>query len=127
MLAPADIERLRKVLSPYHPKHRMTPQKLSFITEPRSIESINNLYLETEYGVLDVDSKELARLHSGKSLNREQWQSLAELAVLGHFQMDRKSWSRPAWVESEPPTFRFHRRDGRILNIIFHESDSRSK
>jgi predicted nucleotidyltransferase len=53
-LAPADIERLRKVLSPYHPTHRMTPQKLSFMTEPRSIESIDNLYLETDYGVLDI-------------------------------------------------------------------------
>ncbi len=78
-----------------------------------------HLYMGLIYG----DSKELARLHSGKSLSHGQWQFLAELAVLGHFQMDRENWSRPALVESALPTFRFQRRDGRLLNIIFHDVD----
>ncbi len=48
------IQDLRRILSPLHPKHRMTPQKLSFLTEPRDISVVKNLYLDTELGPLDI-------------------------------------------------------------------------
>ena len=54
LLSPEDITKLREVLAPLHPKHRMTPQKLSFLTEPRGNQAMNNLYLETDLGILDI-------------------------------------------------------------------------
>lgn len=56
LLDPTHIKRLRTILAPFHPKHRMTPQKLSFLTELKSLENINNLYLETDLGILDIIS-----------------------------------------------------------------------
>jgi hypothetical protein len=56
MLTPEHIEKLRKVLAPLKPKHRMTPQRISFLEEPRTLESIKNLYLETSLGTLDIIS-----------------------------------------------------------------------
>jgi hypothetical protein len=32
----------------------MTPQKLPFVTEPRSLIGVNNIYLETDLGTLDI-------------------------------------------------------------------------
>lgn len=54
VLAPKSIDRLREILKPYSPVHRMTPQRLSFATEPRSLEGVNDLYLETDLGILDI-------------------------------------------------------------------------
>jgi len=54
LLKPENIQRLRKVLAPYNPKHRMTPQRLSFLDVPDDISNMNNLYLETDLGVLDI-------------------------------------------------------------------------
>jgi predicted nucleotidyltransferase len=51
------VEELRRILAQLHPKHRMTPQKLSFLTEPRDISSINNIYLDTDLGPLDILSE----------------------------------------------------------------------
>lgn len=51
------VEELRRLLAPLHPKHRMTPLKLSFLTEPREISSIKNLYLDTDLGPLDIVSE----------------------------------------------------------------------
>jgi hypothetical protein len=53
VLTPENIERLRDVLKDFHPKHRMTPQKLSFEHIPPAGQSLNNLYLETDLGVVD--------------------------------------------------------------------------
>ncbi|MFK5173400.1 hypothetical protein ACI3QN_12875, partial [Propionibacterium freudenreichii] len=50
LLTSENIEKLRNILRPFNPRHRMTPQKLSFLTEPREISSIKNLYLDTDLG-----------------------------------------------------------------------------
>jgi hypothetical protein len=53
VLSPENIERLREVFKNFHPKHRMTPQKLSFLSIPPSNQRLDNLYLETDLGVVD--------------------------------------------------------------------------
>ncbi len=53
-LSPEHIAKLRKSLASLHPKHRMTPQKLSFLEIPLGKEALNNVYLETDLGILDI-------------------------------------------------------------------------
>lgn len=53
-LEPEQIIKLRKVLAPYHPVHRMTPKKLSFLEIPESLHGIKNLYIKTDLGTLDI-------------------------------------------------------------------------
>lgn len=59
VLTPANVERLRDTLKDLNPRHRMTPQKLSFLQNPKLGEAINNLYLETDWGVIDIFSSVL--------------------------------------------------------------------
>jgi predicted nucleotidyltransferase len=47
------IEKLRSILKDWNPRHRMTPQKLSFLEYPQSGD-VENLYLETDQGVVDI-------------------------------------------------------------------------
>ena len=54
VLTPENIARLREALREWSPRHRMTPQRLSFLTYPTLETSLNNLYLETEKGVIDI-------------------------------------------------------------------------
>ncbi len=54
ILKPDNIEKLRKALSDIHPKHRIANNKPSFLDTPKSIEGINNLYLQTDAGILDL-------------------------------------------------------------------------
>ncbi len=56
VLTPANIEKLRKILVDLHPQHRMMIPKKSFIEIPENLEGINNLYLSTNVGVLDLIS-----------------------------------------------------------------------
>ena len=56
VLTTENIAKLRQALSEWNPKHRMTPQKLSFLTYPPAGQPLNNLYLQTDRGVLDVIS-----------------------------------------------------------------------
>ena len=49
-----EIQKLRKLLKNYNPIHRMTPQKLPFLTHPESLASIKNLYLSCDLGSLDI-------------------------------------------------------------------------
>jgi hypothetical protein len=51
-------EQLREILAEWHPKHRMTPDKLSFLEFPRS-GPVENLYLLTDVGVIDILSSVL--------------------------------------------------------------------
>ncbi|MBX7149196.1 nucleotidyltransferase [bacterium] len=53
-MAESNLEKLRQALAPYHPKHRMTPQKLSFLEHPSDLKNIKNLYLTTDLGILDI-------------------------------------------------------------------------
>lgn len=52
------VEKLRAILADWHPRHRMTPQKLSFLEFPKE-GPVQSLYLETDYGMVDVLSSVL--------------------------------------------------------------------
>jgi predicted nucleotidyltransferase len=54
VLTPENVERLRASLRDLNPLHRMTPQKLSFLKAPPPGEPVNNLYLQTDWGVVDI-------------------------------------------------------------------------
>lgn len=58
LLTDETVEKLRRTLSDWHPKHRMMPGKLSFLDFPKS-GPVQNLYLETDFGVVDVLSSVL--------------------------------------------------------------------
>jgi predicted nucleotidyltransferase len=47
------VEKLRAVLAQWNPKHRMTPQRLSFLEFPKT-GPVQNLYLQTDAGVIDI-------------------------------------------------------------------------
>lgn len=57
LVTPEQIEKLRQCLKDFHPKHRMTPKKLSFLEFPAETKGVNNIYLETDLGVLDIISQ----------------------------------------------------------------------
>lgn len=59
VLTPENVSKLRDALADWNPKHRMTPQKLSFLIYPSAGQPPNNLYLQTDRGVLDVISSVL--------------------------------------------------------------------
>ncbi len=49
------VARLRAALKDLSPKHRMNPNfQPSFLDYPEKLEGINNIYLETDLGVLDI-------------------------------------------------------------------------
>lgn len=54
VLTDENIARLRQALGDWHPTHRMTPQRLSFLQHPPEGQPVNNLYLQTDMGVVDV-------------------------------------------------------------------------
>jgi predicted nucleotidyltransferase len=56
ILTPENIEKLRSILADLHPKHRMMIPKKSFMEIPENLDGINNLYLSTDAGVLDLIS-----------------------------------------------------------------------
>lgn len=56
VLSPENVERLREALKDLHPSHRMTPQPLSFLQVPKPGESVRNLYLKTDWGIIDIIS-----------------------------------------------------------------------
>ncbi len=56
VLTPGNIEKLREILADLHPQHRMMIPKKSFIEIPENLNGINNLYLSTDAGVLDLIS-----------------------------------------------------------------------
>jgi len=54
VLSHEDVAKLRNALRDLNPTHRLTPQKLSFLTNPDPGVPVQNLYLETEIGTVDV-------------------------------------------------------------------------
>ena len=54
ILTDENVEKARKALGDWNPTHRMTPQKLSFLQFPPAGQPINNLYLQTDMGVVDI-------------------------------------------------------------------------
>lgn len=59
VLSPENIQKLRAALAEWNPRHRMTPQRLSFLNHPAPGVAVSNLYLETEIGVVDILSSVL--------------------------------------------------------------------
>lgn len=53
MVTPESIEKLRHALADFNPKHRMSPKRVSFLTIPENPSGWNNIYLETDLGVVD--------------------------------------------------------------------------
>ena len=53
VLSEENIGRLRKILAEWHPKHRKTPEKLSFLDFPSS-GRLQNLYRLTDVGIIDI-------------------------------------------------------------------------
>lgn len=56
-LSPEQIQVLRQVLAPIHPKLRTKSDKPSFLTSPEDITEIKTLHLDTDLGVLDIISQ----------------------------------------------------------------------
>lgn len=54
VLSSEDVAKLRKALQDLNPTHRLTPQRLSFLTNPDPGVPVRNLYLETELGTVDI-------------------------------------------------------------------------
>jgi predicted nucleotidyltransferase len=54
VLTEENVAKLREVLKDLNPRHRMTAQKLSFLDLPPPGTPLENLYLRTEMGVVDV-------------------------------------------------------------------------
>jgi hypothetical protein len=50
-----NIKKLRSVLKNLNPIHRMNLKaNLSFLDHPKSLEGLNNIYLNTDLGILDI-------------------------------------------------------------------------
>jgi predicted nucleotidyltransferase len=58
-LTSENVETLRRTLAPWKPRHRMTPQRLSFLDFPPAGTPLENLYLQTDLGVIDILSSVL--------------------------------------------------------------------
>jgi hypothetical protein len=54
-----NLRRLVRTLDEFHPKHRMTPQKLPLELTDEFAARLKNLYLDTDLGVLDCLSEVL--------------------------------------------------------------------
>ena len=52
-LSDETVDRLRSILAEWNPKHRMTPNELSFLDFPKT-GPLQNLYLRTDVGVIDI-------------------------------------------------------------------------
>jgi predicted nucleotidyltransferase len=53
-LTAANIEKLRHALRDLHPQHRLSMPRQSFLDEPAPGTVLNNLYLSTDWGALDL-------------------------------------------------------------------------
>jgi len=58
-LSRADVAKLRDALRDLNPRHRLSSPKLSFLDNPDPNVDVQNLYLETEIGTVDVLSSVL--------------------------------------------------------------------
>jgi len=53
-LTPETIEKLRDAFRDFHPQHRLAMPQQSFLDEPEPGVTLNNLYLNTDLGTLDL-------------------------------------------------------------------------
>lgn len=56
VLTADNLEKLRATFRNLHPTHRLTPQRTSFLDNPEPGTALNNLYLQTDLGPLDLMS-----------------------------------------------------------------------
>jgi hypothetical protein len=57
LISQENIDKLRLALKDLEPRHRMNPShKPSFLEEPKTLSGLNNIYLETTAGILDIVS-----------------------------------------------------------------------
>jgi predicted nucleotidyltransferase len=54
VLTQESVDRLRESLKDLNPNHRMTHQRLSFLQTPKPGEIVRNLYLQTDWGTVDI-------------------------------------------------------------------------
>ncbi len=54
VLSPENVEKIRTALADVHPIHRVTHRHLSFLEHPAPGQPLNNLYLQTDDGVVDI-------------------------------------------------------------------------
>ena len=59
LLTDDSVNLLRSALAEWNPRHRLTPQRLSFLSFPPPGERLENIYLETDVGVVDILSSVL--------------------------------------------------------------------
>lgn len=74
------IAKLRYALRDLHPKHRMNPAaKHSFLDYPTDFRGTNNIYLETDLGILDI----LSQTQPAGNFDEIKSRSL-EISLYGH-------------------------------------------
>ncbi len=56
LLTPANVEKLRGAFRELNPRHRLSSGRLSFLENPEPGTPLNNLYLQTDLGPLDLMS-----------------------------------------------------------------------
>ena len=56
LLTATNVEKLRAAFRDLNPKHRLTPNRLSFLENPEPGTAVKNLYLQTDLGPLDLMS-----------------------------------------------------------------------
>jgi predicted nucleotidyltransferase len=56
LLTATNVEKLRAAFRDLNPKHRLTPNRLSFLENPEPGTVVKNLYLQTDLGPLDLMS-----------------------------------------------------------------------
>jgi len=56
VLTAENLEKLRATFRDLHPTHRLTSQRISFLENPEPGTALNNLYLQTDLGPLDLMS-----------------------------------------------------------------------
>ena len=54
LLTDTTVAKLRETFRDFHPIHRLTPERLSFLDNPDSGVPLKNIYLQTDLGPLDV-------------------------------------------------------------------------
>ena len=54
VITDTSVEKLRAAFRDLHPVHRQTPQRLSFLDTPDPGVPLKNIYLQTDFGPLDI-------------------------------------------------------------------------
>lgn len=79
LLTAESIQKLRKLFENLHPFHRQTPQRISFFDFTDQAQDLNNLYLQTDLGILDI----VSTVSGVGDFNRVKEKAL-EVPLFGH-------------------------------------------